>query len=155
MNQHPLAAPAAAIEPCSVDPTLAQRAKALHVDKAFHRSVYADKQRYLWLDAAEIAAILNTRDTHFEDLRKRLQAVHESTERDRDIVALAHRRHHDEGALEIDASSTVSEGDDNGAYVQAWLWLPFEGTPLDKTEQCHECDGSADCSKAGRSPNGH
>ena len=37
-----------------------------------------------------------------------------------------------DGELELDSDAKVSEGDDNGAYVQAWMWVPFEGTDLDK-----------------------
>ncbi|WP_448205357.1 hypothetical protein [Azospirillum sp. sgz302134] len=37
-----------------------------------------------------------------------------------------------EGELEINDCSIVSEGSDNGAYVQSWLWVPFRGTDLDK-----------------------
>lgn len=29
----------------------------------------------------------------------------------------------------------VSLGEDNGAYVQAWVWVSFDGTELDKTEE--------------------
>jgi len=44
-----------------------------------------------------------------------------------------------EGDLEIDDNAVVSWGCDNGAYVQAWLWLSFEGTALD--EDAEESDG--------------
>jgi hypothetical protein len=37
-----------------------------------------------------------------------------------------------DGELELDDNAKVSEGDDNGAYVQVWMWVPFDGTPLDK-----------------------
>lgn len=30
----------------------------------------------------------------------------------------------DEGVIEIDDSAKVSRGEDNGAYVQAWVWVP-------------------------------
>lgn len=36
------------------------------------------------------------------------------------------------GGLELDSNAKVSEGDDNGAYVQVWMWVSFEGTELDK-----------------------
>ena len=29
-------------------------------------------------------------------------------------------------------TAMVSEGDDNGAYVRAWVWVDFAGTDLDK-----------------------
>lgn len=32
--------------------------------------------------------------------------------------------HHKEGEIEIDEKAEVSHGDDNGAYVQAWVWVP-------------------------------
>lgn len=34
--------------------------------------------------------------------------------------------------MEFDSDAKISEGDDNGAYVQAWVWVPFAGTELDK-----------------------
>lgn len=34
-----------------------------------------------------------------------------------------------------DAHVMVSEGDDNGAYVRAWVWVSFAGTSLDKDEE--------------------
>jgi hypothetical protein len=37
-----------------------------------------------------------------------------------------------EGELEIDDNAVVSYGGDNGAYVQAWLWVDFADTSLDE-----------------------
>jgi len=37
-----------------------------------------------------------------------------------------------EGDLEVDEDAVVSEGDDNGAYVQMWKWVDFGGTEMDK-----------------------
>lgn len=51
------------------------------------------------------------------------------------IVALARARHEEEGALEFDDTPAVAEGEDNGAYVQAWVWVSFDGTPLDKHQE--------------------
>jgi hypothetical protein len=47
-----------------------------------------------------------------------------------------------DGNPEIDEDAVVSEGDDNGAYVAAWVWVPFSGTDLDKEDQldCNECE---------------
>ena len=39
---------------------------------------------------------------------------------------------HASSEVEIDQNATISEGDDNGAFVQAWLWVDFAGTDLDK-----------------------
>ena len=51
------------------------------------------------------------------------------------IVAMAKATHHTDGETEVDDNAEVSEGDDNGAYVQAWIWVTFSGTPLDKEQQ--------------------
>jgi hypothetical protein len=40
----------------------------------------------------------------------------------------AHRLHHDEGSCEVDENAKISRGDDPGAYVQAWVWVPNEDT---------------------------
>jgi hypothetical protein len=51
------------------------------------------------------------------------------------ILAMAREQHNTdsrEGELEIDDNAKLSEGDDNGTYVQAWVWVSFAGTPLDK-----------------------
>ena len=38
-----------------------------------------------------------------------------------------------DGKLELDRhSAVISEGGDNGAYVQVWAWVSFEGTGFDK-----------------------
>jgi len=49
-----------------------------------------------------------------------------------------------EGELEIDDNAVVSYGGDNGAYVQAWLWVDFSGTPLDEEaeDESEEPSGS-------------
>lgn len=39
-----------------------------------------------------------------------------------------------EGALEVDASAIVSEGDDDGAYVSAWLWVDTAKAGLEELE---------------------
>ncbi len=38
-----------------------------------------------------------------------------------------------EGTLEVDDSAIVSEGDDGGAYVMAWLWV--EGDEISEEEE--------------------
>lgn len=35
----------------------------------------------------------------------------------------AHRIWHDDGRIEIDDFAEISRGSDNGAYVQAWVWV--------------------------------
>ena len=56
------------------------------------------------------------------------------TARRKAIVQLARERHAhrlQEGECEIDNTAELSEGGDNGTYVQAWVWVPFEGTQFD------------------------
>ena len=38
--------------------------------------------------------------------------------------AHAKERYQREGEIEVDDNARVSFGDDNGAYVQAWVWVP-------------------------------
>lgn len=38
----------------------------------------------------------------------------------------AKRIHACDGAIEVDADAPVSKGDDEGAYVQAWVWISDE-----------------------------
>lgn len=56
------------------------------------------------------------------------------TEQDRRhrIIALARVQHHREGEVEIDNGAKLSEGDDNGCYVAAWVWCDYAGTEFDK-----------------------
>lgn len=61
-----------------------------------------------------------------------LQAYLEEESRERKIRALAIERYRQAGELEIDEGAPISEGEDNGAFVQAWVWVDFTGTSLDK-----------------------
>lgn len=57
-------------------------------------------------------------------------------ERDLKVAQHAFDTLHKEGELEIDLLTVVvSEGDDNGAYVQAWVWVSFAGTEFDKEKE--------------------
>lgn len=58
-------------------------------------------------------------------------ALMQEWEEDDRYRAEAKRLHHDEGECEIDSGAEVSRGDDAGAYVQAWVWVPHpeRGTP--------------------------
>lgn len=56
------------------------------------------------------------------------------TDREGNPRTVAHRqlidardRHHQDGECKIDGDAMVSQGDD-GAYVQAWVWVPSEHT---------------------------
>jgi hypothetical protein len=86
--------------------------------------------RMVTLSEAQIKALLSLDlPPELGDLRSQLE--HPVSTWDRDVLTLAKRAGRD-GEIEVDESAIVSEGDDNGAYVSAWLWVPFEGTALDK-----------------------
>jgi hypothetical protein len=34
--------------------------------------------------------------------------------------------YHEEGEIEIDGDAAVSLGNDDGAYVAAWVWVPLK-----------------------------
>ncbi len=48
------------------------------------------------------------------------------------IITLAIDTHHQDGEVEIDQNAIISEGDDNGCYVSAWVWVSYADTPFDK-----------------------
>ena len=59
--------------------------------------------------------------------------------RDERIIQMARRLVTPKGTsdrfVEIDDDideTSISEGEDNGAWVKAWVWVDFEGTDLDK-----------------------
>ncbi len=57
----------------------------------------------------------------------------------REIVEMARNDYRVcDGELEIDDNAVVSHGDDNGAYVQAWVWVGFGGTRFDKDPSASE-----------------
>jgi hypothetical protein len=43
---------------------------------------------------------------------------------DEEYIEKAIDLHYRDGELEIDSNAVVSRGDDDGAYVQAWVWVP-------------------------------
>lgn len=52
--------------------------------------------------------------------------------REEAIRELARDKYARDGELEIDATATVSEGSDDGAYVQAWVWVDLSDTKHSK-----------------------
>jgi len=57
----------------------------------------------------------------------------EKSDRERRIAMLGRERLTRDGELEIDDTTVVSEGEDNGSYVMTWSWVDFAGVPgLDK-----------------------
>jgi hypothetical protein len=65
-------------------------------------------------------------------------AIWDVTDRDQRIRELADQAHGKDGEVEFDEDAIVSEGEDNGAYVQAWVWVGFSGTDLDQEEEDSE-----------------
>jgi hypothetical protein len=68
-------------------------------------------------------------------------AKREISDREKQIIALAQDRYQaaegcvrgiSDGDIDIDDDALVSEGDENGCFVAAWVWVRFDGTPLDK-----------------------
>lgn len=55
--------------------------------------------------------------------------------RHKKIVEMAKAKHHRDGEVEIDGNALLSEGDSNGTYVQAWVWVDFAGTEFDKDKE--------------------
>lgn len=64
--------------------------------------------------------------------------------REQRIINLARQGYQREGTLEIDDGAVISEGGENGAYVQAWVWVSFSGTELDREDPEHD-----HCAKCG------
>ncbi len=67
--------------------------------------------------------------------------------RSEEILKLARDQRGREGEVEFDEGAKVSEvleDGDNGAYVQAWVWIHFSGTRLDKEAETDEPDHSAE-----------
>ena len=80
------------------------------------------------LRASGLNPIVIDEDTDFDVLTEQLEA----NQRHAGIVTLAHNTYHITGACEIDRNAKLSEGIDNGCWVQAWVWVDFAGTPYDK-----------------------
>lgn len=109
----------------------------------------ANKLAELDIDALEDADDL--RRTLLIQKSRALQALADlegSTPEQRERLARIRemaREHEREGDLELDDEAVVSEGDDNGAYVQMWKWIDFSGTELCKDPE--SCD--QECRKHG------
>lgn len=43
---------------------------------------------------------------------------------DNQMIRAAKRIHSEDGEVEVDSDAVVSRGDDDGAYVAAWVWVP-------------------------------
>ncbi len=73
------------------------------------------------------------------ELRKAIEAIEEhlSDPLRQKILDLARVTLAREGELEFDDDAIASDGDDNGAYLQAWVWVDFSGTSLDKNQSAN------------------
>jgi hypothetical protein len=38
----------------------------------------------------------------------------------------ARELYHRDGQIEVDGNARISRGDDEGAYVEAWVWVPLK-----------------------------
>ena len=59
----------------------------------------------------------------------------QAEERRFEIIELAREQREIEGAVEIDDTAILSEGNDNGCYVAAWVWVDFSCTKFDKQKE--------------------
>ena len=59
----------------------------------------------------------------------------QAEERRCEIIELAREQREIEGAVEIDYNALLSEGNDNGCYVAAWVWVDFAGSNFDKQKE--------------------
>lgn len=79
---------------------------------------------------AALGELIRSGDLDVSDVMRAIYASQPDQERVAKIVELALDVC---GDAEVDeGAALVSEGPDNGAYVSAWVWVPFDGTPLDK-----------------------
>jgi hypothetical protein len=64
---------------------------------------------------------------------KYIAEAHEAELRRAAVISLAKALPYvRDGECEVDDTAQLSEGDDNGVYVQAWVWVDFANTPFDK-----------------------
>lgn len=105
-------------------------------------------QRYSFIahiDAPDAVSALEARDRldegeHPEGVRVFFGEIDRNIERVEKIREMAVDQYHREGELEFDDGAIVSEGDDNGAYVQCWRWVDFTDTELDKDAEEEDPD---------------
>ena len=88
------------------------------------------------IDAARLAALGNVEelDQRLHNLRDAIASFDRECgdARQRAIRRFAVDMRSDDGEIEFDEDCAVSESSENGAYVEAWLWIPFDRSALDK-----------------------
>ena len=72
----------------------------------------------------------------------------EAEERRSEIIELAREQRQEEGLVEIDDTAQVSEADDNGCYVAAWVWVDFADSKFDKEKGDNETQATAQANHA-------
>lgn len=92
---------------------------------------------------AEIDAILSSQNLPASVREKLTKPPQEHSDRVDAIINIACENGvFQDGVVELHTCSEgqpiVSEGEDNGCYVQAWAWVNFEDTPLDKETEEEE-----------------
>jgi len=107
-----------------------------------------DKLRALlnWIDATGIVkqpAFAGMNIQPLIDAREFLERYDENQgdeARRKAIIELARNEVHPcSDDFNIDNNAELSEGDDNGTWVSAWVWVSFAGTPFDKDSTCSDC----------------
>jgi hypothetical protein len=66
------------------------------------------------------------------------------------IIGLARSEHQENGQVEIDDNAQLSEGADNGCYVQAWVWVDFASTRFDEEKTKKTKGEDCQCGKTTR-----
>ena len=115
----------------------------IHCTEGTTGEAYMDSGEWHW---SGMAGIVKTPVTHWTELplgphlpsqpvtpqpEKSEATTPESEARRLAIIDLADEQHPNED-ISVDADAILSEGDDNGCYISAWLWISFSGTPYDK-----------------------
>jgi hypothetical protein len=93
---------------------------------------YADGAVSVELNPFEVTSLLASEEPELALLQQTVCQRLAAGIRHRDIATLAVQQHEHDGLIEIAPGPTVSEGDENGAFVSAWVWVDFSGTTLDK-----------------------
>lgn len=120
--------PEAIADACDRLPDVEHAANACHVADQLQAAVEAVLQGS---PSAEDGACLQEAIAELQELLLEEPPRHEVDPREERIRQLARARWAEEGRLEIEPDADVAEYGDNGAKVSAWVWVSFEGTPLD------------------------
>lgn len=108
----------------------------IHCAEGTTGEAYLDSGEWQW---SGMAGMVKTPVTHYAELPigpGESPACHAPTEEDEDpddqaIRDLATDQHCSE-LIQIYPDAKLSHGDDNGCYVEAWVWADFTGTRFDK-----------------------